>query len=237
MHHLLDVLQRLTDGGNTVVVIEHHLDVIKTADHVIDLGPYGGDRGGELLAEGTPEDIARNPDSATGRYILARLLEAAGTLPEAGVRSAASAHRRPASRRPRPPSLGSWGLTHKVTYMILSENGPDAKLQGNDQGAGRSQLEALIQGYLRPQGLCSCAPIGLPRWRLYSEVRDPTQIDPDLGVVASGANLSLEAVKCLLDLGKVVVSVIANTTVHWGDRPHASRTACLVLKWPCAQTC
>ena len=81
VHHLLDVLQRLADGGNTVVVIEHHLDVIKTADHVIDLGPHGGDRGGELLAEGTPEDIARNPDSATGRYIRP-LLEAAGTLPK-----------------------------------------------------------------------------------------------------------------------------------------------------------
>ncbi len=81
VHHLLDVLQRLADGGNTVVVIEHHLDVIKSADHVIDLGPYGGERGGKLLAEGTPEDIARNPDSATGRY-LHPLLEAAGTLPK-----------------------------------------------------------------------------------------------------------------------------------------------------------
>ena len=79
VHHLLDVLQRLADGGNTVVVIEHHLDVIKSADHIIDLGPYGGDRGGELLAEGAPEDVARNPDSATGRY-LHPLLEAAGTL-------------------------------------------------------------------------------------------------------------------------------------------------------------
>ncbi len=79
VHHLLDVLQRLADGGNTVIVIEHHLDVIKSADHVIDLGPYGGDRGGELIAEGAPEEIARNPESATGRY-LHPLLEAAGTL-------------------------------------------------------------------------------------------------------------------------------------------------------------
>ena len=85
VHHLLDVLQRLADGGNTVVVIEHHLDVIKSADHVIDLGPYGGDRGGKLIAEGTPEDIARNPDSATGRY-LHPLLEAAGTLPRRKAR-------------------------------------------------------------------------------------------------------------------------------------------------------
>ena len=85
VHHLLDVLQRLADGGNTVVVIEHHLDVIKSADHVIDLGPYGGDRGGELITEGAPEDIARNRDSATGRY-LHPLLEAAGTLPKQKTR-------------------------------------------------------------------------------------------------------------------------------------------------------
>ncbi len=81
VHHLLDVLQRLADSGNTVVVIEHHLDVIKSADHVIDLGPHGGDRGGELVAEGTPEAIAGNPESATGRY-LQPLLESAGTLPK-----------------------------------------------------------------------------------------------------------------------------------------------------------
>ncbi len=77
VHHLLDVLQRLADGGNTVVVIEHHLDVIKCADHVIDLGPYGGDRGGRLVAEGTPEEIAANAASATGRY-LRPFLAAAG---------------------------------------------------------------------------------------------------------------------------------------------------------------
>ena len=92
VHHLLDVLQRLADGGNTVVVIEHHLDVIKSADHVIDLGPYGGDRGGKLIADGTPEDIARNPDSATGRY-LHPLLEAAGTLPRRKARKRASKQR------------------------------------------------------------------------------------------------------------------------------------------------
>jgi excinuclease ABC subunit A len=66
---LLGVLQRLTDMGNTVIVIEHNLEVIKTADHVIDLGPEGGDRGGEIVAEGTPEDIARNPASHTGKYL------------------------------------------------------------------------------------------------------------------------------------------------------------------------
>ena len=88
VHHLLDVLQRLVDGGNTVVVIEHHLDVIKSADHIIDLGPQGGDRGGELVAEGTPEEIARARTSATGRY-LRPLLEAAGTIPRRRARKRA----------------------------------------------------------------------------------------------------------------------------------------------------
>jgi excinuclease ABC subunit A len=70
---LLEVLDRLVDTGNTVVVIEHNLDVIKSADWLIDLGPEGGDGGGEIVAEGTPEDLARNPDSFTGRF-LARVL-------------------------------------------------------------------------------------------------------------------------------------------------------------------
>ena len=70
---LLGVLHRLRDHGNTVVVIEHNLDVIKTADWVIDLGPEGGDRGGEIIAEGTPEQIAGNPDSHTGRFLATTL--------------------------------------------------------------------------------------------------------------------------------------------------------------------
>ncbi|MGO1463659.1 MAG: excinuclease ABC subunit UvrA [Marinobacter sp.] len=69
IQQLLNVLQRLRDHGNTVVVIEHNLDVIKTADWVIDLGPEGGSGGGYIIAEGTPEDIARNPASHTGRYL------------------------------------------------------------------------------------------------------------------------------------------------------------------------
>jgi len=77
--HLLHVLERLADAGNTVVVIEHHLDVIKTADYVIDLGPLGGDRGGDLIATGTPEEVALNPKSLTGDY-LRPLLQAAGTV-------------------------------------------------------------------------------------------------------------------------------------------------------------
>ena len=66
---LLSVLSRLVDAGNTVVVIEHNLDVIKTADWVIDLGPEGGDKGGELVAAGTPEQVARSPKSYTGTYL------------------------------------------------------------------------------------------------------------------------------------------------------------------------
>jgi excinuclease ABC subunit A len=66
---LLDVLNRLVERGNTVVVIEHHLDVIKTADHVIDLGPEGGEKGGEILASGTPEEVASNPASHTGKAL------------------------------------------------------------------------------------------------------------------------------------------------------------------------
>jgi excinuclease ABC subunit A len=66
---LLDVLHRLRDEGNTVVVIEHNLDVIKTADWLIDLGPEGGEGGGEILGAGTPEQIARNPRSHTGTFL------------------------------------------------------------------------------------------------------------------------------------------------------------------------
>ena len=76
MRKLLEVLQRLVDQGNSVVVIEHNLDVIKVADWIIDLGPEGGVRGGEIVAEGTPEQVAANPRSFTGQY-LAGLLERA----------------------------------------------------------------------------------------------------------------------------------------------------------------
>ncbi|HIU35832.1 MAG TPA: excinuclease ABC subunit UvrA [Candidatus Fimenecus excrementigallinarum] len=69
VHKLIDVLQKLADGGNTVVVIEHNLDVIKVADHIIDLGPEGGDNGGTIVAEGTPEQVARCAASYTGQYL------------------------------------------------------------------------------------------------------------------------------------------------------------------------
>jgi excinuclease ABC subunit A len=66
---LLDVLHELVDQGNTMIVIEHNLEVVKTADWVVDMGPEGGDGGGEVVAEGTPEQIARNPKSYTGQYL------------------------------------------------------------------------------------------------------------------------------------------------------------------------
>ena len=69
VHKLIEILQRLSEGGNTVVVIEHNLDVIKTADYIIDIGPEGGDQGGTVIACGTPEEVAENPDSYTGRYV------------------------------------------------------------------------------------------------------------------------------------------------------------------------
>ena len=77
VHKLVEILQRLAEGGNTVIVIEHNLDVIKTADYIIDIGPEGGDGGGTVIAEGTPEHIARCPDSYTGIYVK-RMLDRAG---------------------------------------------------------------------------------------------------------------------------------------------------------------
>jgi excinuclease ABC subunit A len=69
VHRLIDVLQELTDQGNTVLVIEHNLNVIKIADHIIDLGPEGGDGGGTVVAEGTPEEVAECEKSYTGKYL------------------------------------------------------------------------------------------------------------------------------------------------------------------------
>ncbi len=69
VHKLIQILQRLAEGGNSVVVIEHNLDVIKTADYIIDIGPEGGDRGGTVVAQGTPEQVAACEQSYTGKYI------------------------------------------------------------------------------------------------------------------------------------------------------------------------
>ena len=69
VEHLLKVLSKLVDSGNTVIIIEHNMDVIKTADHIIDLGPEGGDKGGEVLVDGPPEEVAKNKRSYTGQYL------------------------------------------------------------------------------------------------------------------------------------------------------------------------
>ena len=73
INKLLKVLHKLVDSGNTVIVIEHNLDVIKTADYVIDVGPSGGDKGGNIVAAGTPEEVAQNDDSITGQYLKSKL--------------------------------------------------------------------------------------------------------------------------------------------------------------------
>ena len=69
VHKLIEVLHRLVDNGNSVIVIEHNLDVIKTADWILDLGPEGGDGGGEIIAQGTPEQVAATESSFTGQYL------------------------------------------------------------------------------------------------------------------------------------------------------------------------
>ena len=69
VHKLIEVLHRLVDNGNSVIVIEHNLDVIKTADWILDLGPEGGDEGGEIIAQGTPEQVAATEGSYTGQYL------------------------------------------------------------------------------------------------------------------------------------------------------------------------
>ncbi len=94
VQRLLDVLGRLVDAGNTVIVIEHNLDVIKTADCIIDLGPEGGEEGGEVIATGTPEELAAVQTSYTGRYL--------ADLVEPKVTRSRSSKRRKAPRKRTP---------------------------------------------------------------------------------------------------------------------------------------
>jgi excinuclease ABC subunit A len=89
---LLEVLHRLRDAGNSVVVIEHNLDVIKTADWIVDLGPEGGDGGGRLVAQGTPEQVAANPASKTGEYLRRSLEAPRPPLTKANVRTILAGH-------------------------------------------------------------------------------------------------------------------------------------------------
>jgi excinuclease ABC subunit A len=102
---LLGVLQALVEGGNTVIVIEHNLDVIKSADWLIDLGPAGGERGGHLLAVGTPEHLATIEDSATGRF-LRDLVTPRADVPKSEAKPKPAAKRQPASAK-REPELAA----------------------------------------------------------------------------------------------------------------------------------
>ncbi len=110
IQRLLEVLQRLVDQGNSVVVIEHNLDVIKTADRIIDMGPEGGEEGGELVASGTPEEVAAIESSYTGQF-LADIVEpkvagpAGAAAPEGRrpPRERPRRHRRLAAQHPGPP--------------------------------------------------------------------------------------------------------------------------------------
>jgi excinuclease ABC subunit A len=88
------VLNKLVDTGNTVLLIEHNLDVIKQADWIIDLGPEGGDRGGQVIATGTPEQVASVPHSYTGHYLRTYLAEGLATLPTAPIEAPTTPKRR-----------------------------------------------------------------------------------------------------------------------------------------------
>jgi excinuclease ABC subunit A len=85
VHRLIKILRRLTESGNSVIVIEHNLDVIKTADYIIDLGPEGGDMGGQIIATGTPETVAQNPMSYTGVYLHRALAGQAEAAKKSGL--------------------------------------------------------------------------------------------------------------------------------------------------------
>ena len=138
---LLVVLQRLVDGGNTVVVIEHHIDVMKNADHIIDLGPLGGDRGGRVIAEGTPEEVALVEHSFTATYLRK-------VLPAERVAAARRAAKRGAA--PPSPNAGRTATNGKkpspangrtaATPAALAKNGATAK------GAGRNAAGAASKG-------------------------------------------------------------------------------------------
>ena len=104
IEHLLTVLHKLRDDGNTIVVIEHNLDVIKTADWVIDLGPEGGHRGGEIVAQGTPEELAKEPRSHTGQF-LARMLDATKPDGQTSKASTKPVKKVTTAKKPKAPRL------------------------------------------------------------------------------------------------------------------------------------
>ena len=135
---LLQVLHRLVDAGNTVLVIEHNLDVIKTADWIVDLGPEGGARGGEIVAEGTPEEVAAIPGSATGEY-LARVLRGEPLVPLSDVTFAEEA-----GRAPRPGSNGRRRPGPATVRRARSGPPPRADARRSLGGPGKPGLVAAV---------------------------------------------------------------------------------------------
>ena len=115
---LLDVLHELVDQGNTMIVIEHNLEVVKTADWIVDMGPEGGDAGGEVVAQGTPEQIARNPKSYTGAY-LKLVLARKGAKRSAAEQGASTTRRRPANRGVR----GEYNMNIACLGMGIADPG------------------------------------------------------------------------------------------------------------------
>ncbi len=127
---LLEVLKRLVDHGNTIVVIEHNLDVIKSADYVIDLGPEGGDGGGELLAQGTPEEVARNPKSHTGRFLARELANSPVMSKEASKSTpseASEAAKAPKARAKKTPAASPSKKAPKASKDKGEKTGGSAK--------------------------------------------------------------------------------------------------------------
>ncbi|HRC52955.1 MAG TPA: excinuclease ABC subunit A, partial [Bacillota bacterium] len=117
---LLNVLQRLRDGGSTVVVIEHNMDVIKSADYVIDLGPEGGEEGGYVVAEGTPEDIMNHPSSYTGQSLRNVLLAPRSKRKEPSSKQTRSEDNT-GSRRPKKASGQNKAAVEEVTLVGVDD--------------------------------------------------------------------------------------------------------------------
>jgi excinuclease ABC subunit A len=130
----MQVLQRLVDAGNTVVLIEHHLDLIKNADWIIDLGPGAGERGGELVAEGTPEFIASVAVSATGDY----LRKVPGIKPDAAAPGAVGQPRARKPARRRTEMAGEWALPERPEELE-GARAPGISVNGASSGSRRSR--------------------------------------------------------------------------------------------------
>ena len=152
MRKLLDVLSRLVDQGNTVIVIEHNLDVVKSADWVIDLGPEGGDRGGTVVAMGTPEQVATVRESYTGE-VLAPLL-GIGPEPDPGPARRPGDHDKRggrARRSPRPPSRRSSPRGPKAAAELDPVKGHPFRRCGR-RSPGRTVASIRSRGHTGPGG-------------------------------------------------------------------------------------